>query len=207
MSDIDDTEEEKLMKSKQGRAKAFKDNHRKLLADHERRWLQRRGKGHYIDFDDSTRSDLRKCFKSITKDGSNLIRIDELMEPLIALGIAETRDQVKQLFEGLDHDGNMAFERFLSVLKDQGIAEVFKAVARGRLMPLSEELPFPLVISNYRRRMMMNAFMDGANAEERVKGEKIMRAYAKLLDSRNVKKKAIRSLSPKPTSPKKRPLH
>lgn len=182
--ELSDSEEERLISRRKEKAKAFKDNQRKLLADHERKWLQRRGKSHYIDFDDTTRSDLRRCFKSIAKEGADLIRIDELMEPLLALGIAETRDQVMQLFEGIDAEGLMEFERFLSVLKNQGIADVFKAIARGNLLPLTEQLPFPLVISNYRRRMMMNAFMDGVNSDERVKGEKIMRAYAKLLDNR-----------------------
>mmetsp|Transcript_10660 Transcript_10660/g.20669 ORF Transcript_10660/g.20669 Transcript_10660/m.20669 type:complete len:209 (+) Transcript_10660:2604-3230(+) len=206
MSDLDlsDSEQERLIMRKKDRVKAYKDNQRKLLADHERKWLQRRGKAHYIDFDDSTRNELRRCFKSITVNGSNLIRIDELMEPLIALGIAETRDQVKLLFEGLDQEGLMEFEHFLEVLKNHGIADVFKAIARGNLLPLSEELPFPLVISNYRRRMMMNAFMDGVGNDERVKGEKIMRAYAKLLDNRKARKNL--SLSPKPSSPKKKKL-
>jgi Ca2+-binding EF-hand superfamily protein len=37
---------------------------------------------------------LKACFSSLDEDGSGSIGVDELEEPLIGLGFAETREEV-----------------------------------------------------------------------------------------------------------------
>ena len=57
----------------------------------QRRWLCNRGKGHVLEFTDEEIRKLLECFLSLDDDGSGSIGIDELEEPLIGLGIADTR--------------------------------------------------------------------------------------------------------------------
>mmetsp|Transcript_12860 Transcript_12860/g.21751 ORF Transcript_12860/g.21751 Transcript_12860/m.21751 type:complete len:151 (+) Transcript_12860:34-486(+) len=59
-----------------------------------RRWLLSRGKKHCIDFEDEQLRKLRKYFASLDDDGSGSIGVDELEDPLIALGLVDNRQQV-----------------------------------------------------------------------------------------------------------------
>lgn len=56
-----------------------------------RQWLKKRGKEHCIDFDDEELKQLRQYFDSLDEDGSGAIGVDELEDPLIALGLVENR--------------------------------------------------------------------------------------------------------------------
>jgi hypothetical protein len=56
-----------------------------------RSWLKKRGKQHCIDFDDEELRQLRTYFNSLDDDGSGAIGVDELEDPLIALGLVENR--------------------------------------------------------------------------------------------------------------------
>jgi Ca2+-binding EF-hand superfamily protein len=53
--------------------------------------LKKRGKTHCIDFDDEELKQLREYFNSLDEDGSESIGVDELEDPLIALGLVENR--------------------------------------------------------------------------------------------------------------------
>ena len=54
-------------------------------------WLKKHGKGHCIVFDDKELTELRECFRSLDDDDSGSIGVDELEDPLIALGLAQNR--------------------------------------------------------------------------------------------------------------------
>lgn len=77
-----------------------------------RRWLYLHNYKHMIDFDDVERSKLKQYFRSLDGDGSGMaiyviwgsIGIEELEDPLISLGIAESRDDVKKIIESVDDD-------------------------------------------------------------------------------------------------------
>ena len=56
-----------------------------------RKWLRSRGKGHMIDFEDEELRKLRDCFNSLDSDGSASIGVEELEDPLIALGLVDNR--------------------------------------------------------------------------------------------------------------------
>jgi len=48
-----------------------------------------------IDFSDAELAKLRSCFNSLVdKEGSDSIGVDELEDPLIALGLVDNRQQV-----------------------------------------------------------------------------------------------------------------
>ncbi len=60
-----------------------------------RSWLIKRGKSHCIDFDTEELKKLRGYFNALDEDGSGEIGVNELEDPLIALGLVENRQQVQ----------------------------------------------------------------------------------------------------------------
>jgi len=56
-----------------------------------RQWLRKHGKGHMIIFDDEHLDQLRMYFDSLDEDLSGSIGVDELEDPLIALGLVDSR--------------------------------------------------------------------------------------------------------------------
>ena len=57
-----------------------------------------------IDFDEKERSKLKSYFKSLDEDGGGSIGLEELEDPLISLGIAESREEVKKIMDSVDDD-------------------------------------------------------------------------------------------------------
>ena len=82
-----------------------------------RNWLRKTGKSKYIDFDESQMAILNDCFQELDEDGSKAIGVDELEDPLIALGLVDSRTQVEQMVHEIDDDGNIEFEEFLKLVK------------------------------------------------------------------------------------------
>ena len=76
------------------RAKTYQDNCEKLVDSRRRSWLKRRTGDKYIVFSDKDRNHLRKYFLSLDNDGSGSIGVEELVDPLIALGLADSMEQV-----------------------------------------------------------------------------------------------------------------
>ena len=69
--------------------------------------------------------ELKKYFNSLDDDGSGEIDIQELENPLISLGIAETRDDVIKIIESVTEEGEreINFTDFLSIIKSSKDAE------------------------------------------------------------------------------------
>jgi Ca2+-binding EF-hand superfamily protein len=65
---------------------------------------------------------LKECFNSLDDDMSGSIGIDEMKEPLIGLGFANTTKEVEHMIELVDEDGSgmIEFNEFLSIIKDSG---------------------------------------------------------------------------------------
>lgn len=83
-----------------------------------RRWLRAHGKKQTITFDDDDRVELRRYFASLDEEGKGSIGIKELEEPLIALGLANSRKDVEDMIVEVDIDqsGNIEFDEFLEIL-------------------------------------------------------------------------------------------
>lgn len=81
--------------------------------------MKNHGKTHCIDFDDEELKQLREYFNSLDEDGSGNIGVEELEDPLIALGLVDNRQQVQQIVELVDEDGSgvIEFGEFLSIIK------------------------------------------------------------------------------------------
>ena len=71
-----------------------------------RKWLYGRGKGHVLDFTDEEIRKLKECYNALDDDGSASIGIDELEEPLIGLGFADTREEIIDMINQVDDDGS-----------------------------------------------------------------------------------------------------
>lgn len=85
---------------------------------------------------------MRECFNSLDKDGSGAIGVEELEDPLIGLGFAETRQEVLDMIAGVDEDGSnmIEFDEFLTIIKGSNandktakINKFFKDMTDGKL--------------------------------------------------------------------------
>ena len=66
-----------------------------------------RGKQHLLDFTEKEIQKLRECFEELDADGGGSIGLDELEEPLIGLGIANSREEVDHMIQQIDDDGEI----------------------------------------------------------------------------------------------------
>lgn len=146
---------------------------RKILQTNTENWLSRHGKSQYVQFTKEKKSNLRNCFLSIDLNGSKSIELEEIIEAMLTLGIAETYAQARKIFEDVDRDknGHIEFSEFCLLLREKNpkvkaLNELFDSVIEKKLGVQSDLMSFQLVISNYRRKMMMNAVMQPGNQKE-----------------------------------------
>lgn len=62
---------------------------------------------------------LKDCFNSLDADGGGTIGLEELENPLIGLGFADSREDVEKLISSVDQDGNgdIDFGEFCMIIK------------------------------------------------------------------------------------------
>lgn len=94
------------LKSQKERKGEYEDNISKLNEKRARKWLCQRGKSHTLAFSDDELRKLNECFLALDDDGSGAIGIDELEEPLIGLGFADTREEVLEMIMDVDDDAS-----------------------------------------------------------------------------------------------------
>lgn len=105
-------------------------------------------------------------------DQGGSIGIDELEEPLIGLGIAATREEVNNMIEMIDDDGEIQFEEFLQIISNKNglqsvssskITAFFKALSMGAINDggSNQDLSFNVLVMNMRRKAMMDSFKEG----------------------------------------------
>ena len=156
---------------------------RKLLQTSTESWLSKHGKSQYIQFSKEKKKNLRTCFLSIDINGSKSIELEEIIEAMMTLGIAESKVQARKIFEDVDEDrsGHIEFNEFCNLLKEKNpkvkaLNELFQNVIEKKMGIQSELVPFQVVVSNYRRKMMMNAIITPGNPKE----ELILKSTAKV---------------------------
>jgi len=168
---------QRLDESELIRRLTVRDQHYKLLKHQNRAWLKRHGKKDCVGFPAELRQALKEFFGALDVDSSGAVSIEELYEPLLALGLVETRDQVQALFHKVDSDssGVIEFTEFVQVL-EEGSHRTNSALSEmvRRLVDQPEALPFKLRISNARRRMMLTAY---GPEEAQAKGQMVLKAF------------------------------
>ena len=87
-----------------------------------------------MDFQVEEIKQLREYFKYLDKDGGKTISAEELEEPLVALGFAESREDVQKLIGAIDKNGNGVIEldEFFAIIKSGKVNAFFNRVARTR---------------------------------------------------------------------------
>lgn len=146
---------------------------RKILQTNTENWLSKHGKSQYVQFTKEKKNNLRSCFLSIDLNGSKSIELEEIIEAMLTLGIADSCFQAKKIFEDVDRDknGHIEFSEFCMLLKDKNpkvkaLNELFDNVIEKKMGIQSDLMPFQIVVSNYRRKMIMNAVMQPGNQRE-----------------------------------------
>lgn len=154
-----------------------RDQHYKLLQCQNRAWLKRHGKINGLGFPQELKQALKAFFDELDTDSSGAVSVKELYEPLLALGLVESREQVQGLFRKVDSDcsGVIEFSEFIQVLEenyhkaDSALREMVH-----HLVDRPEALPYKLRISNARRRMMLTAY---GPEDLKAKGQMVLKAF------------------------------
>lgn len=113
------------------------------------------------------------------EDGGGSIGVEELEEPLIGLGLADTKEEVEAMIMAVDDDqsGQIEFEEFLSIIQnsDDGEASAkinrfFKDMSNGQIG--DKNLSFGINVQDIRRKLMMTAIL--SKGEEKEGGMRIL---------------------------------
>lgn len=153
--------------------------HNMMKESKQRKWLIKRGKGHVLAFTDDEIRKLKECFSQLDDDGSGSIGIEELEEPLIGLGLADTKHEVKQMIEAVDDDGSgqIEFEEFIGIIQQSQegqrgskINQFFKDMSNGKLG--DQNLSFSVNVQDLRRKLMMAAIL--GHGQEQDEGRRIL---------------------------------
>ena len=113
--------------------------------------------------------------------------MEELEEPLIALGLVASREEVEALMKTVDDDGEIVFEEFLDLVSGatnagQGgqsnlIQNFFKKMMDGKFPAFTnQKLAFSLNVSQYRRQRILDSIM-GETVPKRKLGKKIREGF------------------------------
>ena len=80
--------------------------------------MVKHGKANLLQFSDEEINKLRQTFNQLDEDGGGSIGIDELEEPLIGLGLADTKEEIDEMILAVDDDasGQIEFEEFLAII-------------------------------------------------------------------------------------------
>ena len=178
------------LKSQKERKGEYEDNISKLNEKRARKWLCQRGKSHTLAFSDDELRKLNECFLALDDDGSGAIGIDELEEPLIGLGFADTREEVLAMIMDVDDDGSgqIEFPEFLMIIKNSDASEktarinkFFKDMSNGVLG--SKDVSFNLIVQKFRRQYMIDAIMNpSGRIEDKLEGMRILTNVKKTIE-------------------------
>ncbi|KAG9413258.1 hypothetical protein AC1031_016273 [Aphanomyces cochlioides] len=155
-------------------------NHNKELVWFHHRWLEKHGKSSSMKEERNKMVLMRRWFEFLDTDGSGEIGLNELEDPLVSVGLAKCRMDVRRLIQTVDDsdNGEVNFDEFLTMMHgkttaDNSVVKLFTDLQAGKLGDLT--LPFPVLITAYRRRMLLNAHM-GATDAERSQGHSVLTA-------------------------------
>ena len=107
------------------------------------------------------RHDLKGLFDQLDSDGSGVISIEELYEPLMSLGVVNNKNHVQK--------------------KDK-LEKLVTTVAGNMKQFQKNDLPFRIAVCNRRRALMMQAYVSD-NAYEKEKGLRVISAFASEINS------------------------
>jgi hypothetical protein len=195
-------------KTKEPRRKIHSIDHESVWV--ESGWLLRHGKaqGNREDQREQFRH-MKKWFEFLDSDKSGGVGANDLLDPLISLGLVETRDDVLRLLMLVTHSESkeISFEDFIVILqrpqmkrakglrgklaaKSKDVAETERDRARDKLANLFQmlyrgklgdrSLGFPLLMTAHRRHMLLDANCAAEGTQQRADGEAVLLALRKI---------------------------
>ena len=141
---------------------------------------------------------LSECFKDLDEDGSQAIGVEELEDPLIALGLVDTREQVEEMVEKIDDNCSIEFEEFLKLIKGGAktknkmmtaavtqenedadvIFDFFARLTEEKKKPNQKmKVGFGIYYSSKRREKILDAIFDVRDPERKKEGKRILENY------------------------------
>lgn len=194
----------------------------------EMKWLKEHNRKKYDALKEKQNRlrDLKKWFNCFDADGSGTISADELVDPLLSLGLAKTVHEVEKMIAEVDDsgDGELQFEEFvqlfgtnyeshpivkmLAVLDsgaygDPKLLSIQSLVARYRRMKLLEGLHNPLTEKNESVLAIRRAMEYAAtNLEKPVVEEEQLEVTPEMIihKSKKLRKKIEQEVAPPPVS-------
>lgn len=107
---LNDLSYKDLKKMKEERKENYENNQTKLSESSVRYWIRNKDKEMFLDFNEEYRRKIRDYFNSLDEHNTGSIGIEELEEPLITLGIAKGKNEVKKIMDEIDEDGSGEIE-------------------------------------------------------------------------------------------------
>lgn len=164
-------------------------------------WMKKHGKGEFVDFSIKERAKIRSVFKELDADQSGALDLNELYEPLLALGLVETKKEVKLMMDKVDTNGSgvIEYSEFLKILKqssseDNTLINFFKNLSKPGFLKESKDLSFNLIFSSRRREIMMQAYL-GKSIQAKDQGKRILYAFASYLKEKEKNQNKIEKLN------------
>lgn len=178
----------------------------KLQKYEMKRWQESRGKN--MEFTISTMNKYQVFYDdmlTINADGLDGMGVDQLTEPFISLGLAYSKEEVKDLIESVDDDGSgrIEFDEFLKIIhgnakseSSKKITAFFKALANNDFSKNKENQNFKYfsfkTVMNILRRKNLVSFFSSNDEKEKDESGKILKAYSGFLQDRNKQKKFVK---------------
>lgn len=160
-----------------------------------KRWQEQRGK--FVEFDIKTMNKYKIYYDEmceINPDDEDGMGVEQLKEPFISLGLANSKEDVIELINCVDDDGSgrIEFDEFLRIIhnkskkKEKGnekITNFFKNLANNNVSKVHDLTTFSFKTSMniLRRDNLLKAFL-GKSEEEKGEGSQILKAYSMLLN-------------------------
>lgn len=194
----------------------------------EMRWLKEHNRKKYdiLKEKQNRLRDLKKWFNCFDADGSGTISADELVDPLLSLGLAKTVREVEKMIAEVDDsgDGELQFEEFVQlfgtnyethpIVKMLGVLDsgaygdpkllsIQSLVARYRRIQLLEGLHNPLTEKNESVLAIRRAMEYAAtNLEKPVVEEEQLEVTPEMIikKSKRLRKKIQKEVAPPPVS-------
>ncbi|OMJ90784.1 hypothetical protein SteCoe_6763 [Stentor coeruleus] len=141
------------------------------------------------------RHDLKSLFSQLDSDNSGVVSIEELYEPLLSLGLVQSKQEVEQLvhYASAQQAGVLKFEEFAKLFDcpsqtssaQHGRLDKLIISVAGKMRNLTKsDLPLCISVGNQRRALMMQAYIS-ENLVERDKGLKVITKFANEIHSQN----------------------
>ena len=153
--------------------------------------MKSHGKTHELST--SQRNELKNLFTQLDSDGTGMVSIEELYEPLLSLGLVSNKAQVEQLVQYISakKGGVFQFEEFLKIFyntpkaatRTSGKLESILTTVAGNMKEFQKnDLPFRISVSTKRRKLMMQAYVSDNQADKEI-GMRVINAFASEVNS------------------------